>query len=151
MKLSTIILVTLCSLAPLWADYNRDIQLEAIRLVENTKGWGKYSEFGPHQLTKSVRLRVGGHDKTAAMKWLLIVEGDMKRYGIDLHPFNIACVWNAGINSVRKGRIPQSTYDYANRVCNMMEILHRTQKSIKKVESPRFELTTMPKFRFVVP
>lgn len=140
-------ILLLCLAIPAQAAYNRDIQLEAIRLVENTPGRGKHGELGPWQLTKGVRARVGGHDKAAAMRWLIIVEGDMKRYHIAINPYNVGLVWNGGINAVRRGKIADSTCDYALRVSNLAETLYERTKPVPK--PVRFSL--QPQHRFAIP
>lgn len=40
--------------------------------------------------------------------------------GIDPNAYNIALAWNSGLGAVVKGRIPQITYNYAQRVENLV-------------------------------
>jgi hypothetical protein len=141
-------ILLLCLAIPAQAAYNREIQLEATRLVENTSGWGKHGEFGPYQMTKAVRLKVGGYDKAAAMRWLIIVENDLKRARIDINSFNVGAAWNAGVGAVKRGEIPMSSYDYATRVANMAQTLEERAKPAPK---PIQVLTSPLKYRFILP
>ncbi len=122
---------TLCA-APL----NESVLLDAIAQVENSPGIhpGKAGEMGRWQMVPNVVKQVGGYDRRAARKWLRIVIDDLKRYDIEVSPYSVGCVWNAGINNVKRRRIPSSTRDYASRVEATYEV------RLPKLP-PRFELT----------
>lgn len=123
------------------------VMLEAIRLVENTEGWGSHTEYGPHQMIASVRKRVGGYDEAAAQRWLVIVCRDLRTSHVDVNPHSIALVWNGGIGSLRRGTLKLSTYHYANRVVatyNSLLVAHPTIHTA----TPIFPLTIR---QFLIP
>lgn len=131
----------------IYENVNPQTMLEAIRLVENTSGWGRHSEYGPYQMIASVRATVGGHDKAAAMRWLKIVCKDLKRLGADVTPHAIALSWNAGVYRATRGRAPLSSYDYANRVISTYNSLLVAHPTIR-TSTPIFSLTIR---RFMIP
>ncbi len=61
--------------------------------------------------------------------------------GIDPSPFNIAMAWNCGLGAVIQGRVPSVTYNYAQRVVNLVEAYQErvTPSVIKtpKAQEPR--------------
>lgn len=135
--------------SPLYA-LNQDVLLDSIAAVEtgNRDVRGAHGERGFWQLTPAVRARVGGgYDRIAASRWLSIVIHDMGIHHIDVNPFNTAIAWNGGINSIRRGRIAMSTYDYSLRVANTYQ--SRMVRALgRPLTQPRIQLTPP---MFVVP
>lgn len=99
--------------------------LVAIAQVEDWRGRpGKAGEIGPWQMLPAVRLDrllemdVGTWtDRNIARAHLVWIERELGRRGVAVVPFNVALVWNAGLERTVTGRAPVKSYDYARRVC----------------------------------
>lgn len=107
--------------------------LHAINLVENPTNHARYGskgELGPYQFrpptwrmhtrepfTKAVNREQA--DAVAVRHYEWIRQG-LKQAGIDPNPYNIALAWNSGLGAVVTGRVPQVTYNYAQRVENLV-------------------------------
>lgn len=97
------------------------VLLHAIALVE-TGGRahvvGQAGERGAFQMTPAVVASAGGYSERHAAKELRRIEAVMLHANIDPSPYNLALAWNAGVGAVVRGRAPESSYDYAQRVRN---------------------------------
>lgn len=112
--------------------------LKAINWVENPTNHTKYGpkgELGPYQfrastwkdyskLPFSYAVKREHADEVAVRHYEWIKQG-LINAGIDPSPYNIALVWNSGLGAVTSGRIPKSTYRYAEQVHNLVEVLQR--------------------------
>lgn len=128
--------------------------LRAINWVENPTNHarrGSKGELGPYQFrAETWRMHtkkpfsyavVREHaDEVAILHYEWIKRGLISA-GVDPSPFNIAMAWNSGLGSVLNGRVPTVTYNYAERVQNLVEA-QRTQRrhlrqQLAAVETPR--------------
>lgn len=129
------LVVVCCGLpATLHASVERAEVLRAINWVENPTNHarrGAHGELGPYQFRaktwqlhtrKSFNLAViREHADEIAVKHYEWIKRGLERAGIDPNPFNIAMAWNSGLGSVTNGKVPMVTYNYAERVSNLVE------------------------------
>jgi hypothetical protein len=107
--------------------------LRAINWVENPTNHtrrGAFGELGPYQFrpqtwrmhtTKPFAWAVErAHADEVAVKHYEWLRRELREAGIDPSPYNIALAWNSGLGAVTNGRVPRVTYDYANRVSNLV-------------------------------
>lgn len=111
--------------------------LRAINWVENPTNHtrrGSKGELGPYQFrvntwrlhtAKPFELAVVREhaDEVAAKHYEWIKQG-LLEVGIAPTPFNIALAWNSGLGAVQRGRVPTVSYNYAQRVANLVEAQH---------------------------
>lgn len=123
--------------------------LRAINWVENPTNharFGPKGELGPYQfrastwraytqLPFSYAARREHADAVAVEHYEWIKRGLMAA-GIDPSPYNIALVWNCGLSAVTAGRVPRSTYRYAEQVHNLVEMLERQRAMAAAAERP---------------
>lgn len=107
--------------------------LRAINWVENPTNhtrMGRFGELGPYQFRagtwrmhtkKSFQLanQREAADSVAIQHYEWIKRSLVKA-GVDASPFNIAMAWNSGVDNVLNGRAPSVSYDYAQRVTNLV-------------------------------
>ncbi|MBA4137162.1 MAG: hypothetical protein C0518_07590 [Opitutus sp.] len=111
--------------------------LRAINLVENPTNHprrGSKGELGPYQFrSQTWRLHtnrsfnlavVREHADEIAVKHYEWIKRGLVDAGIDPTPFNIALAWNSGLGAVLRGRVPTVSYNYAERVSNLVEAQH---------------------------
>ncbi len=128
--------------------------LRAINWVENPTNHtrrGAYGELGPYQFRpqtwrmhtkKPFSLAVErAHADEIAVKHYEWLRRELREAGIDPSPYNIALAWNSGIGAVTNGRVPRVTYDYANRVTNLVA----AQKSRQAAAPRRVAANRMPR------
>lgn len=122
------------AISPLPAATDRWQTLRAINWVENPTNHSRYGskgELGPYQFrSQTWRLHTSrpfGHavrrdaaDEVAVKHYEWIRRG-LQAAGIDPNPYNIALAWNSGLTAVVSGRVPTSTYRYAEQVSNLVE------------------------------
>jgi hypothetical protein len=108
--------------------------LRAINWVENPTNhtrMGRFGELGPYQF-RSGTWRM--HTKKAfslavqrevadevAVKHYEWIKRNLEEAGVDATVFNIAMAWNSGVNNVIHGRAPSVSYNYAERVTNLVQ------------------------------
>ena len=110
--------------------------LQAINWVENPHNStrvGPHGELGPYQFrratwrmytTKPFALAIQREDADAvAVKHYEWLRRGLESGGVDPTPFNIALAWNAGLDQVINGRAPNSAYQYAEQVNNLVATL----------------------------
>lgn len=119
----TRLLLILLLVSPLGAALNDSVMLDSIAAVEtgNQDLRGARGERGPWQLMPKVAAQVGGYDRVAAARWLVIVKRDLARRGVWVSSHSVALAWNVGARLASEGRAPVSTYLYADRVCNVYQ------------------------------
>lgn len=126
--------------------------LRAINWVENPTNHsrpGKFGELGPYQFRSatwrmhtrrpfSQAVQRAAADEVAVQhyEWL---KANLERAGVDATPFNIAMAWNSGVNNVIKGRAPNVSYNYAQRVVNLVLTFKEQQRSQPAPVTPREE------------
>lgn len=148
--------------------------LRAINMVENPTNQtkvGRFGELGPYQFRPttwrmhtnkpfSMAVQRQAADEVAVMHYEWI-KRTLERAGVDASPFNIAMAWNSGMGNVLSGRAPEVSFDYADRVTNLVQTLknraNHTQVAtvpVKVLENPvvRFAvMVDMPRFEIVIP
>ena len=108
--------------------------LRAINWVENPTNQtrvGRFGELGPYQFRpatwrmhtdKPFRLAIQREEADAvAIKHYEWIKRTFEGAGIEVTPFNIALAWNSGVDAVLSGRSPSASYNYAERVANLVE------------------------------
>ena len=114
--------------------------LRAINWVENPTNHtraGKFGEMGPYQFRSgtwrmhtrrpfSQATQREAADEVAVLHYEWI-KSNLTRAGVDASPFNIAMAWNSGVNNVIKGRAPSVSYNYAQRVVNLVHTFKEQQ------------------------
>lgn len=148
--------------------------LRAINWVENPTNHtrrGSRGELGPYQFmphtwklhtNKSFQLAVVREhaDEVAAKHYEWLRRG-LERAQIDPSPYNIALAWNSGLSAVINGRVPMVTYNYAQRVTNLVETQRHQRIASAEVmpapvrfalhpDAPRYVVTTEPLYEPVV-
>jgi len=112
--------------------------LRAINWVENPTNhtrMGRFGELGPYQFraatwrmhtNKSFQLANQREAADAvAIQHYEWIKRALVKAGIDASPFNIAMAWNTGVDNVLNGRAPSVSYDYAERVTNLVHTFKR--------------------------
>ena len=110
--------------------------LRAINWVENPNnhtGVGRYGELGPYQFRPATwrmhtdkPFNLAVQRTTAdevAVKHYEWIKRTLERRGVEASVFNIAMAWNCGVEAVLGGRAPTVSYNYAERVSNLVETL----------------------------
>lgn len=137
--------------------------LRAINWVENPTNHtrrGAFGELGPYQFRPQTwRMHTKkpfswaverAHADEIAVKHYEWLRRELREAGIDPSPYNIALAWNSGIGAVTNGRVPRVTYDYANRVANLVAVQKARQAATPRPvvamtglrPTPRFSLET---------
>lgn len=139
MKASSL-LIALCFLASVAQASDRWETLQAIHWVENpTESMrpGPRGELGAYQFRRmtwqmhtkqpfQLALDRTEADKVAVAHYEWIRRG-LVRNGIEATPYNIALVWNAGLDAVVNKRVPAISRNYASRVDNLVNDLKTRQ------------------------
>lgn len=141
-RLLTLLLFTVSTLGvlPAAASADRWETLKAINWVENPTNhtrFGPKGELGPYQFRSATWRSYSAlpfsqavqreHADTVAVAHYEWIKRGLLAAGIDPNPYNIALAWNCGLTAVTKGRVPSSTYRYAEQVSNLVEVLKRRQ------------------------
>lgn len=135
-----LLLVSLLGIAQnAWAD-DRWETLRAINWVENPTNhtrMGRFGELGPYQFRAGTwrmhtkkSFQLANQREAAdevAIKHYDWIKRNLEQAGLDTSPFNIAMAWNTGVNNVVNGRVPGVTYNYAQRVTNLVQTFKRTE------------------------
>ena len=133
-----LIVLLLCSVTGAFATglsaAERAETLRAINWVENPTNhtrFGSKGELGPYQFrSQTWRLHtkrpfnlaaVREHADDVAIKHYEWIKRGLREAGIEPSPFNIALAWNSGLGAVLSGRVPTVSYNYAERVANLVE------------------------------
>ena len=117
---------------------NRWETLRAINLVENPTNhtrMGRFGELGPYQFRPatwrmhtrksfSLATQREAADEVAIIHYEWI-KRSLEKAGVDASAFNIAMAWNTGVDNVVNGRAPSVSYDYAERVTNLVQNFKR--------------------------
>lgn len=112
--------------------------LRAINWVENPTNhtrMGRFGELGPYQFRAATwrmhtkkSFQLANQRETAdavAVQHYEWIKRTLEKAGIDASPFNIAMAWNTGVDNVVNGRAPSVSYDYAQRVTNLVQTFKR--------------------------
>jgi hypothetical protein len=122
--------------------------LRAINWVENPTNQttvGRFGELGPYQFRPATwRMHTQKPFRSAiqrevadevAVKHYEWIKRTFEQAGVEPSVFNIAMAWNCGAQAVISGRAPAVSYNYAQRVTNLVEVLkERTQAEAAAIE-----------------
>jgi hypothetical protein len=114
--------------------------LEAIHWIENPNNSsrpGPYGELGAYQFRQTTwrmhtsvpfsrALDRSASDDVAIRHYEWLKQG-LVRNGLEATPYNIALAWNGGLSATVRGSVPAAARDYAERVINIAQSLHKTQ------------------------
>jgi len=116
--------------------------LRAINTVENPTNhtrMGRFGELGPYQFrsgtwrmhtrrpfSQATQREAADEVAVTHYEW---IKASLEKAGVDASPFNIAMAWNSGVNNVIKGRAPTVSYNYAERVVNLVHTFKEQQPS----------------------
>jgi len=117
--------------------------LRAINWVENPTNQtqvGRYGELGPYQFrpttwrmhtTKPFSLAVqrAAADEVA-VKHYEWIRRTFEQAGVAPSAFNIALAWNCGVDAVLTGRAPSASYNYAERVNNLVQVFKQNARPV---------------------
>lgn len=108
--------------------------LRAINWIENPTNQtavGRFGELGPYQFRPgtwrmhtdkpfrmAVERSVADEIAVKHYEWIKRV---LERRGVEASVFNIAMAWNCGVETVLSGRAPVVSYNYAERVTNLVD------------------------------
>lgn len=134
--LKFILLVTTLGFTTIAGAADRWETLRAINWVENPTNQtqvGRFGELGPYQFRpgtwrmhsdKPFRLAIQrAVADGVAVKHYEWIKRTLERAGAEASVFNIAMAWNCGVEAVLSGRAPSVSYNYAQRVSNLVETM----------------------------
>lgn len=120
--------------SPVMQAWERNDVLEAIHLVENpnnTMRIGRRGELGPFQLRPTVWYTYTQKPFSLAAEQdeaQLVAEAHydwikrgLERNKLEVTPYHIGLVWNAGLHATINGRASSTSKYYAERVANLVE------------------------------
>lgn len=144
--------------------------LRAINWVENPTNQtqvGRFGELGPYQFRpatwrmhtqkpfrQAIQREVADEVAVRHYEW---IKRTFEQSGVEPTVYNIAMAWNCGVNAVISGRVPMVSYNYAERVNNLVETLkersHAEEASVVPpvpavAEQPEFEVRNDAQVRF---
>jgi len=131
--------------------------LRAINWVENPTNHtrpGKYGEMGPYQFrsgtwrmhtrrpfSQAIQREAADEVAVAHYEW---IRASLQKAGVDATAFNIAMAWNSGVSNVIKGRAPRVSYNYAQRVVNLVHTFKEQQAEPAPVPSEEAVASVTP-------
>ena len=137
--------------------------LRAINTVENPTNhtrMGRFGELGPYQFRSGTwrmhtrRPFAQATQREAADEVAVIhyewIKATLEKAGVDASPFNIAMAWNTGVNNVISGRAPAISYNYAERVVNLVHT-YKQQKRVPAIERQPAEVAVATVAPVIVP
>src|SRR4051812_18752269 len=123
--------------------------LRAINWVENPTNQtqvGRFGELGPYQFRpatwrmhtqkpfrQAIQREVADEAAVKHYEW---IKRSFEQAGVDPTVFNIAMAWNCGVDAVISGRVPTVSYQYAQRVANLVETLKERTRADSISETP---------------
>lgn len=126
--------------------------LRAINWVENPTNQthvGRFGELGPYQFRPATwrmhtdkPFRLAVERATAdevAIKHYEWIKQMFEKAGVEPSAFNIAMAWNCGVDTVVAGRVPNVSYNYAQRVNNLVETFKENARPVATEEKQRVE------------
>ena len=117
--------------------------LRAINWVENPTNQthvGRYGELGPYQFRPatwrmhtakpfSLAVQRAAADEVA-VKHYEWIRRTFEQAGVEASAFNIAMAWNCGVETVLAGRAPSASYNYAERVSNLVDVFKQNARPV---------------------
>lgn len=142
--LKFLLLVSLLGFTSVAGASDRWETLRAINWVENPTNqthMGRFGELGPYQFRPATwRMHTDKPFRQAidravadevAVKHYEWIKRTFEQAGVEPSVFNIAMAWNCGVDAVLSGRAPSVSYNYAERVSNLVASLkERTQPAV---------------------
>ncbi len=123
--------------------------LRAINWVENPTNhtrMGRFGELGPYQFRAGTwrmhtkkSFQLANQRETAdevAIKHYEWIKQTLEKAGVDANSFNIAMAWNTGVGNVVNGRAPSVSYNYAQRVTNLVHSFKRNTPTATVAAAP---------------
>ena len=117
--------------------------LRAINWVENPTNQtkvGRFGELGPYQFRPATwRMHTDKPFSLAiqreqadeiAVKHYEWIKRSFEKAGVEVNAFNIALAWNSGVEAVLSGRSPSVSYNYAERVNNLVETFREGRRNL---------------------
>lgn len=146
----SLLLVTILGFTNVAEASDRWETLRAINWVENPTNQtqvGRYGELGPYQFRpgtwrmhsdkpfrQAIQRAVADEVAVKHYEW---IKRTLERAGTEANVFNIAMAWNCGVEAVLRGRAPTVSYQYAERVSNLVETLkQRIQPDLAAATRP---------------
>lgn len=124
--------------------------LRAINWVENPTNQtriGRFGELGPYQFRQATwrmhtdkPFRMATERQAAdevAVKHYEWIRRSFEQAGVDPSVFNIAMAWNCGVGAVISGRAPTVSFNYAERVNNLVETFRQRPRTVAEEASLR--------------
>lgn len=143
------IAVLMLVLSPSVHAWERLDVLDAIHQVENphnTMRIGRRGELGPFQFRPAVWYSYtqkpfslaadGAEAQTVAEAHYEWIKRGLERNKLDVTPYHIGLVWNAGLQATLNGRASANSRHYAERVANLVESKNATLSSPAAVPAP---------------
>lgn len=131
-----LLLVTLLGFTTVAGAASRWETLRAINWIENPTNQtsvGRFGELGPYQFrpgtwrmhtdkpfSLAVQRAVADEVAIKHYEW---IKRTLEQRGVEASVFNIAMAWNCGVEAVLAGRAPAVSYNYAQRVTNLVDTL----------------------------
>jgi hypothetical protein len=122
--------------------------LQAINWVENPTNQttvGRFGELGPYQFRpatwrmhtqkpfrQAIQREAADEVAVRHYEW---IKKTFEQAGVEPSVFNIAMAWNCGANAVIAGRAPAVSYNYAQRVTNLVETLKERTRAEAALEA----------------
>jgi hypothetical protein len=127
-RLCAVMVVTwlgmLATLPAFAADIDDARMLQAIATWENSAGRvGEAGERGIYQMHPLTVRDRGGWGEQHARAHLQWIKANLRRARVDVLPYNVALVWNAGLATVLSGRAKERHYTYARAVDALYDTL----------------------------
>ncbi len=123
--------------------------LRAINWVENPTNHtriGRHGELGPYQFRPAtwrmhtrMPFRMAAEREAAdevAVQHYEWIKRSLQKAGVDATPFNIAMAWNTGVDNVLNGRAPTVSYNYAERVTNLVQTFKQQGRVAYAAKAP---------------
>jgi hypothetical protein len=85
----------------------------------------------------AVRREVADEVAVKHYEW---IKHSFEQAGIEANAFNIALAWNCGVEAVLSGRAPSASYNYAERVTNLVNNFKETRPEVTSQGSPAYEI-----------
>ena len=138
--------------------------LRAINWVENPTNQtkvGRFGELGPYQFRpatwrmhtdKPFCLAIQREEADAvAVKHYEWIKHAFEEAGVEVNAFNIALAWNSGVDAVLSGRSPSSSYNYAERVTNLVETFRDGRRNLTEQKTISLDNNNKPAQQSPVP
>jgi hypothetical protein len=147
--LKLLLLVPVLGFTTLAGASDRWETLRAINWVENPTNQtqvGRFGELGPYQFRpgtwrmhtdkpfrQAIQREVADEVAVKHYEW---IKRTFLKAGVEPSAFNIAMAWNCGVEAVLSGRAPSVSYNYAERVSNLVETFRERSRPALAEDAP---------------